>query len=231
MPDYKTIYDQHADQYELLVSREDYQQNILRALDRITPLAGLDVVEFGAGTGRLTRMLAPLVKTIQAFDTSPAMLDVAVAKLERSGLDNWRVAIADHRGVPVADRAADIAISGWSICYTVVWYAETWRDELSKALAEMRRVVRPGGTLIILETLGTGYATPHPPEELAGYYTFLEAAGFASTWIRTDYRFESPAEAAALTGFFFGETLAERVIAENLVILPECTGIWWRSVE
>src|SRR5436309_10545108 len=150
MPDYKQIYDADAARYELLVSREDYEQNIFRALDQIRPLAGLDVVEFGAGTGRLTCMLAPVVGSIQAFDASQHMLDIAVAKLERGGLRNWRAAVADHRSVPVADGAADLAIAGWSICYTVVWYPDSWRDELRTALAEMRRVLRPDGMLIIL---------------------------------------------------------------------------------
>ena len=230
MPDHEKIYNQHADQYELLVSREDYQRNILRALDKIRPLDGLDVVELGAGTGRLTCMLAPVVKSIRAFDASQHMLDVAIAKLGQSGLQNWRVEVADHRNLPVADQAADVAISGWSICYTVVWYEETWRDELGQVLAEMKRVLRPGGTIIILETLGTGYETPHPPDGMVAYYAFLEEEGFSSTWMRTDFRFESLAEAEALTRFFFGDSMADKVISEAPVILPECTGIWWLSV-
>jgi ubiquinone/menaquinone biosynthesis C-methylase UbiE len=175
-------------------------------------------------------MLAPVVKTIQVFDASPHMLDVAAAKLRKNGWQNWRVAAADHRNLPINDRTADLVISGWAICYLVVWYAETWRRELNQALAEMKRVLRPGGTIIILETLGTGHETPHPPDNLATYYEFLAEAGFSSTWIRTDYQFESLAEAEALTRFFFGEAMAEKVANENLVILPECTGIWWLRV-
>jgi len=123
MPEHAEIYSKHADRYDLLVTREDYQQNILRAIKRIRPLGGLDVVELGAGTGRLTCMLAALVTTI---------------------------------------------------------------DEAE--------------------------------------------AGFSATGIRADYRFRSPAEAEALTRFFFGNRMAGRVVAENLVILTECTGIWWLNV-
>ena len=230
MSDYQEIYSQRADEYELLVSREDYQENIFAALSQIRPLGGLDVVELGAGTGRLTCMLAPVVRTIQAYDASGHMLEVAVARLRKSGLHNWRTAVADHRALPVGDQVADLVISGWSIVYTVVWYQETWRRELGRALAEMKRVLRPGGTMIILETLGTGYETPTPPDEMRAYYAYLEEeAGFSSTWMRTDYRFESLEEAEALTRFFFGDALAEKVASENLVVLPECTGIWWLS--
>ncbi len=120
MTDYEKIYTEQADEYERLLTHEDYQENIFAALKRIRPLEGLDVVELGAGTGRLTCMLAPVVKSIRAFDASQHMLDVAIAKLGQSGLQNWRVKVADHRNLPVADQAADVAISGWSVCYTVV---------------------------------------------------------------------------------------------------------------
>jgi ubiquinone/menaquinone biosynthesis C-methylase UbiE len=230
MIDYERIYNEHADKYELLVSREDYEKNIFAALNEIRPLEGLDVVELGAGTGRLTCMLAPLVKTIQAYDISGHMLEVATAKLEKSGLQNWQTAVADHRELPLGDQAADLAISGWSIVYTVVWHEETWRRELGKALAEMKRVLRPGGTIILLETLGTGYETPTPPDDLRAYFAFLEEEGFSSTWIRTDYQFESLEEAKELTSFFFGEDMAKKVMSEGLVILSECTGIWWLSM-
>ena len=231
MTDYARIYSEQADSYERLVAHEDYQGNILAALAQIKPLAGLDVVELGAGTGRLTCMLAPLVKTIRAYDISAPMLEVAAAKLRASRLQNWKMGVADHRDLPVDDGAADLAIAGWSICYTVGDYGAGWQRELRKALDEMKRVLRPGGTIIILETLGTGHSTPSPPDEVVAYLAFLEAeAGFSSTWIRTDYRFASREEAKEVTGFFFGEAMVGNVTGTDPVILPECTGVWWLHV-
>ncbi len=227
MPSHQEIYNQHADQYERLVSREDYQGNILRAIKQICRLDGLDVVELGAGTGRLTCMLAPAVKRIQALDASGHMLAAAAAKLEQNNQRNWQMAVADHRALPAADQSADVAISGWSICYLVVEHEDSWRGQVSRTLAEIKRTLRPGGTIIILETLGTGYESPTAPDELAPYYAFLEKQGFSSTWIRTDFQFESLSEAQDLVGFFFGEKMAQKVVRENWVVLPECTGIWW----
>ena len=222
------IYSQHADEYEQLVSHEDYRSNILPALNRIRPLAELDVVELGAGTGRLTRLIAPVVKSVRAFDASLNMLQVARAVLERSGHSNWHVAVGDHRCLPVGNRVADVALAGWTIAQLLVWSEPSWQCEADKVLAEMRRVLRPGGTIIILETLGTGYETPHPPDKLTAYYSFLEKAGFSSTWIRTDFQFESVAEAETLIGFFFGPDATQRIVNQNPIV-PECTGIWWSS--
>ena len=65
-------------------------------------------------------------------------------------------------------------------------------------------------------------------EDVKAAQRALEAAGFASTWVRTDYRFSSAAEAEELIGFFFGPELAARVAGEGMLVVPECTGIWWR---
>jgi ubiquinone/menaquinone biosynthesis C-methylase UbiE len=237
MPDYFEIYHHQADQYDLLVAREDYQHNLFHKLEQIIPFNGLDVVEFGAGTGRLTCMLARVVKTIRAYDISQHMLDTASENLKKTGVQNWQVQLGDHRSISAEDQSADVAISGWSMCYLVVGNGlplspshinQTWQIELTKGLNEMRRVVRQDGILIIIETLGTGHETPEPPTNLDAYYRFLEAKGFQRTWVRTDYLFRNLAEAQRLTRFFFGDEMVKKIKSnEDGVQLSECTGIWW----
>jgi ubiquinone/menaquinone biosynthesis C-methylase UbiE len=229
MLDHSDIYHHHAALYDQLVSREDYQGNIARELENLGPLAGLDVVDMGAGTGRLARLLAPVASSIVAFDRSAAMLQHARTRLTRPHCP-LHLAVADHRHLPLAGRVADLVVSGWSICYTVLWHPQNWQTELARALAEMARVARPGGTLIVLETLGTGSATPYIPEKLRSYYQALESAGFANRWIRTDYRFASLAEAERLTRFFFDQRTTTQIRPGTRPILPECTGIWHKTV-
>ncbi len=229
---FKTIYATRAALYDRMVEHEDYEGNILKALDAIRPMYELDVVEMGAGTGRLTRLLAPLVKSIYAFDISGHMLARAAQRLKRSGASNWSLAVGDNRALPIRDSIASVAIEGWSFAHVMGWYPDTWHEEASKALAEMKRVLRPGGTAIMLETMGTGNEIPAPPaEELATFYKWLEEEqGFSTQSIRTDYKFTSVEEADELTRFFFGDELADRVAHEKLHIVPECTGIWWRTM-
>ena len=228
MPTEKEVYESQADQYERLIRREDYQGNILSAIESYCPLNGLEVVELGAGTGRITRLLAPYVKSIKAYDASAHMLGVAEATLREMGLSNWEVGVADHRQVPVPDSSVDLLISGWSFCYLAVWGGEVWRSALEDGLGEIERVLRPGGMALIIESLGTGTEKPNPPEHLGTYFDWLTEAGFERGWIRTDYRFESLDEAIELSTFFFGDDMGKKVRENNWVILPECTGIWWR---
>ena len=226
----RKIYQSEGDRYEALVSREDYQGNIPRAIDEIISVDSLDVFDLGAGTGRLTLMLAPRVKSIRAFDASAEMLRVCRERLIASGLSNWQVDVADHRQLPVQDHSVDLVVSGWSVSYLAVWNQENGGAELDKWLTEMKRVLRKDGLIILFESLGTGNESPIRLEHVESAYQWLDANGFQSEWIRTDYQFESVEEATDLAGFFFGAEMADRIRENELVILPECTGVWWRKV-
>jgi len=226
---HEEIYKSHGDKYDLLVSREDYKKNLFPALTGITSFTGASVVESGAGTGRLTSLLIPFAKHIFAFDNSLHMLEIANKKLAISGFNNWSTGVADHRKIPLKDSVADIFISGWSISYLLEKHPQDWKEELKKVFLEIKRLLRPGGTAIIIESLGTGREEPEPPtESLRDYYNYLEnELMFASTCLRTDYKFETLEEAHHLVRIFFGHEPAAPVIKNELLYLPECTGIWW----
>ncbi len=226
----RQIYQTDGDRYEALIAREDYQGNIEKALDEIVKVDGLDVLDLGAGTGRLAVMLAPRAKSMRAFDASEEMLRVCREKFEARGLTNWKVDVADHRSIPVADYSADLVVSGWSVAYLHVWNPETWRVELKKWLDEMKRILRPGSFIVLFESLGTGYESPIHLEHLKEYYPWLDEVGFQNRWIRTDMKYESLEEAVELSGFFFDDEFGEKVRQNNWIIVPECTGVYWKQV-
>jgi ubiquinone/menaquinone biosynthesis C-methylase UbiE len=228
---FERIYQEMPEAYQAMVAQEDHQGNILHTMQSIRALDGLRVIELGAGTGRLTRLAAPLVRSILACDRSEPMLRVARQLLAEQGRRNWGLAVADNRRLPVRDGWADLALAGWSLGHAIEWTPEGWRGLIEAALQEMRRALQPKGTLLILETLGTGQATPSPPTEgLARYYELLEQVhGFQRRWARTDYAFDSPEQAAERLRFFFGDELADRVLEQRATIMPECTGFWFRG--
>jgi ubiquinone/menaquinone biosynthesis C-methylase UbiE len=226
----REIYHSEGERYEALVSREDYQGNIPRVIDEIIDAGGLDIIDLGAGTGRLTLILAPRAKSIQAFDVSAEMLRVCRKRLIVGRLSNWQVDVADHRHLPVKDHSVDLVVSGWSVSYLAVWNPEQPNQELDKWLVEMHRVLRKAGVIILFESLGTGNESPIRLEHVESTYQWLDDNGFQTKWIRTDYQFESLEEAVDLAGFFFGADMADRVRENRLVILPECTGVWWRKI-
>jgi ubiquinone/menaquinone biosynthesis C-methylase UbiE len=230
MVEHENVYARQADMYEQLILREDYLENLPKALEKISDYRGLDILELGAGTGRLTRWLANFSCSITALDLSPHMLAKASEVVWPAHKQGITLAAGDHLHLPVPAASADLIISGWSVCYLVSWHPDEWQPLLKQALDEMKRVLRPSGKIILVETQGTGGETPNPPEQLIPYYRYLEDHGFQASWLRTDYRFESLSEAEEITCFFFGDEMLLNIKREPRPILPECTGIWWREL-
>src|SRR5690349_8769737 len=148
MPNHTDIYANQAGMYERLVSK---QSSLLETIQAILPVEGLDIIDMGAGAGRLTRVLAPTAKSILALDTSESMLRITANHLEQADLRNWRTQVADHRSLPVKNQCADLVVSGWSICYLGDSDLEHWEANIHQVMSEIRRVLRPGGTVIIIE--------------------------------------------------------------------------------
>jgi ubiquinone/menaquinone biosynthesis C-methylase UbiE len=226
--DFHRIYRHHADEYDALVGAEDCDGRLQPALEAIAPLAGAAVLEIGAGTGRVTRLLLAAGARVVATEPEPAML--AVARRRAGPGPHVAFAVADALALPFRPGWAGLAVAGWALGHLRAWHAERWRDSIGRALAGMERALCPGGTLVVIETLGTGEEEPRPPSpELAEYYAWLEGEqGMVRSVIRTDYRFADVAAAARATGFFFGEGFAERVRRQGWSRVPECTGLWWR---
>ncbi|MEF2244355.1 class I SAM-dependent methyltransferase [Paenibacillus sp. IITD108] len=228
MTDHARIYVEEAEKYHLLISKQPLLHDVI---EEIKPLKGLYVVDVGAGTGRLTVALAPLVKSVIALDASAEMLAVTAERLKQKGLRNWQTHIADHRYLPIKDNSADLVVAGWTVAYIANDEVKDGALNLQETIAEMKRILRPGGTIIIFETMGTGETAPNPPDMLKGYYKRLqEEYGFAHRWIRMDYQFESVQQALELTQFFFGDEWAEKVKQSQSSVVPECAGIWWLHV-
>ena len=91
-----------------------------------------DVVDVGAGTGKLTAELAALRASVTAIDPSADMLRVLGERL--NGIETIEGA-AEH--LPLADACADL-----------ITFAQAWHwVEVDAATHEVLRVLRPGGRL------------------------------------------------------------------------------------
>jgi ubiquinone/menaquinone biosynthesis C-methylase UbiE len=157
---WRNLYVNQSELYDRLVQAEDYTGNLMLALNQLYPFNNAQVVEFGAGTGRITTQLTPHVGSVRAFDLTPSMIRIAHRKLKRSNRFNWNIGLADSRAMPLPAACADVAIEGWSFVQIMTWHMDAWRQHLGRAIQEMLRVVRPGGLAILIETLGTGETIP-----------------------------------------------------------------------
>ncbi|MCQ4088406.1 class I SAM-dependent methyltransferase [Saccharibacillus sp. JS10] len=229
MSEENTVYATQSEQYEAMISR---QPNLAHVINEIRPFNNLDVLDLGAGSGRLSTVLAPAAKSLICSDISSSMLDILEHKLTNENqTTNWKTVVCDHRKLPIPDSSIDLVVSGWSICYLANTYESDWKENLDLIMAELERVLKPNGSIIIFETMGTGYDTPNPPEFLTSYFSLLEEKyGFQSRWIRVDYTFDSVEAAVEHTEFFFGEEVVEKIRQHQWATVPECAGIWWKQI-
>lgn len=220
------IYQERADEYDALISAEDAGGALVRELEKRAPFDGLRVIDVGAGTGRISRLVAGRASEIALVERAAPMLGVARQRLDAMGV-TYAAHLADARAMPLPDASADLAIAGWVFGHFRLWMPEGWRDEVSSAVGEMRRVVRPGGKLVVVETLGTGHAEPRRNDALDEYFALLEERfGFTRSWIRTDYVFSSIEEAARICGSFFGAAMAATIRRNGWATVPECTAVF-----
>jgi ubiquinone/menaquinone biosynthesis C-methylase UbiE len=93
------------------------------------------VLELGAGTGKLTRVLVGLGHDVHATDPDEAMLAILEAQLP-----GVRTAVAGAEEIPLADGSVDAVIAA---------QAFHWFD-LDRALPEISRVLVPGGRICLV---------------------------------------------------------------------------------
>ena len=120
-------FDRAAEIYE--ASRPSYPRE---AVDWLVPAGAKRVLDLGAGTGKLTRLLLDRALDIVAVDPSAQMLGV----FERS-LHGIPTHLGSGEDIPLGDASVDAVVSGQA------WH---WVDPV-RAVPEVARVLRPGGTL------------------------------------------------------------------------------------
>ena len=92
----KRDFDQEAANWDQVPGRVKVAQDIAQSMIReITLTPGMDVLDFGCGTGLLTFALQPFVRSITGVDSSPGMLDVFKTKIKEENLKNVKAEYID----------------------------------------------------------------------------------------------------------------------------------------
>jgi ubiquinone/menaquinone biosynthesis C-methylase UbiE/DNA-binding transcriptional ArsR family regulator len=98
--------------------------------------------DLGCGTGQVSAAVAPFVARVIAIDSSAAMLQAAKRRL--AGVENVELRRGDLEALPVDDSRLDVALLMLVLHHV---------PEPEKALAEVARVLKPGGRAIVGDML------------------------------------------------------------------------------
>jgi ubiquinone/menaquinone biosynthesis C-methylase UbiE len=139
-------WDGRVDSWEGVAASDAFQALRDRICDLAAPAPTDRVVDLGAGTGLLALALAPRVAQVTAVDVSEAMVVRLREKAEAAGLANVEAVVADLRTLPLPDASVDLVVSN---------YAFHHLDDAGKelALAEARRVLVPGGRMVVCDMM------------------------------------------------------------------------------
>ena len=112
-----------------------------RIVGSAAPVTGETAVDIGAGTGLLTLPLAQDGVYVWAVDISPAMCEYLRAKASSAGLADVQAVVGSAVSLPLVDASVDLAVSNYC-------FHHLSDDDKRRALAEVYRVLRPGGRVV-----------------------------------------------------------------------------------
>lgn len=122
---------------------QEVEQAILRIFGHM-PLGR--VLDIGTGTGRMLELLAPRISRGIGVDASPEMLAVARDRIERAGAQHCQVRLADVHRLPFPSATRESGFDA-AVIHQVLHYL----DDPQAAVAEVARVLKPGGRLLIAD--------------------------------------------------------------------------------
>ena len=140
------LYDLYANRYDRIKQfdeRADLMLVALPLLDRIEPQTDPLILDVATGTGRLPLLMARVARFqghVIGVDASRRMLDVARGKVRRECFEPFVTLLHhDASALPFPDRSFDVVTSIEAL---------EFMPDPKQTLAEMTRVLRPGGLLL-----------------------------------------------------------------------------------
>lgn len=129
-------------------------------LRHVQPNRGMDVLDYGCGTGLLGLFLLPHVRSVTGADSSPGMLQVLEHKIQTGGLQRMRAERLDLRHDPVPESRYHLIATSMVMHHV---------DDIDILLAAFHRMLLPGGFLAIAD-LDTEPGVFHRPEAMESIY-------------------------------------------------------------
>jgi ubiquinone/menaquinone biosynthesis C-methylase UbiE len=102
------------------------------------------LLDVACGPGVVTAALAPAATAVVAFDATERMLEKAKARCAKAGLNNVTFELGDAENLPFPDATFDGAVTRAALHHF---------ERPQRAIDEMFRVLRPGGSAVIVDVV------------------------------------------------------------------------------
>lgn len=198
----------HPDVYEVENRAFDHAGAVLATLQRLGGWAGGDVLDVGCGTGFHLPLLAASARSVVGVEPHSGL--AAVARRRTRRLPSVTVLTGSATDLPLEDRSVDVVHARWAYFFG---------PGCEPGLAELDRVVRPGGRAFVIDNDATrstwggwfrrGYPTVDPDE----VEEFWAARGWSRHPVATAWTFGSREDLEAVVRIELAPALADEVLA------------------
>ena len=133
------FWDRIAERYSAkpVADEEAYQKKLRVTREYLRP--GMEILEFGCGTGSTAIAHAPYVGRIHAIDISSKMIEIARRKADHENVENVTFEKSTIEQTRFLDQSYD-AVFGFSILHLL--------DDKDKAIAKVHRMLKPSGVFV-----------------------------------------------------------------------------------
>jgi SAM-dependent methyltransferase len=165
-------------------------------VDLVEPDPGARWLDVACGPGVIARRMAPRVGAVHGVDLTAAMVETAAAQAREAGIGNATFSVGDATALGFPNDSFDGAVTRFSLHHV---------PRPARVVAEMARVVRPGGWVVVSDHLAS------EGQEAAAWHEEVERLRDPSHWAcLTADRLRELGERAGL------ELESERVIPFSL---------------
>jgi len=185
---------------------------------------GRVVLDLGCGTGFHLPRFAATASRVVGVEPHPDL--VALARRRARSLPNVEVLAGTAQQVPLPDASVDVVHVRWAYFFG---------PGSEPGLRELARVVRRGGTALVVDndgtrsTFGRWFRRGLPSYDPAAVERFWARQGFRREPLTIRWAFGSRADFAAVLRIEFPEALAEEFLAEEPGLeIDYAVNLWWR---
>lgn len=140
-------FDARAADWDKKKRRVQLAQDVVSAIIKhVKPEKGIDIADFGTGTGLIMLGLSEYGKTMTGYDTSQGMMDVLMEKAKEAGLDNIKTEVLDIDTDDFPEESFDLVT-----CSMVIHHM----DDPSPFICKAYKSLRKGGSLCISDLIET----------------------------------------------------------------------------
>jgi len=212
------------DVYEVENQGVDRAGRIESAMAGIHPFAGSDLVDVGCGSGfHLPRFRDLGARTVVGVEPHLPLLEIAQQRV--AGVDAIQVFDGAAQHLPLDDSSVDVAHARWAYFFGA---------GCEPGLAELARVLRPGGTAFVIDndatrsTFGLWFRRAYPAYDPLAVERFWRRQGWSREALEIRWEFDSREDLEAVVRIEFPETAAEGILAEHDGTgVDYAVNLWW----